>query len=87
MGYTDTFIIVAEDCAAETGVVPPERGGRPTMASIQHALLAAAPYTQDDVLIKAMRSRGGSAFAWTRSRYRLRGCRALRRPVMRGPRR
>lgn len=54
MGYTDTFIIVAEDCAAETGVVPPERGGRPTVASIQHALLAAAPYTytQEDVLFE-----------------------------------
>ena len=53
MGYTNTFIAVAEDCRATTGEVPPERGGAPTVAGVQHAMLAAAPgrWTQEDVLI------------------------------------
>ncbi len=53
VGYTNTFIRVAEDCRATTGEVPPERGGAPTVAGVQYAMLAAAPgrWTQEDVLI------------------------------------
>lgn len=53
MGYTNTFIAVAEDCRATTGQVPPESAGRPTVASTQYAMLAAAPgrWTQEDVLL------------------------------------
>ncbi|PPK98616.1 hypothetical protein CLV92_101315 [Kineococcus xinjiangensis] len=52
MDYVDTFITVAEDCAAQTGVVPKPRGGRDTVAVLQHRMISAAPYrlTQGDVL-------------------------------------
>lgn len=51
MGYTNTFIAVAEDCRATTGEVPPERAGNPSVASIQYAMLVATParLTQEDV--------------------------------------
>ena len=51
MGYTNTLIIVAEDCRATTGEVPPERAGNPSVASVQYAMLATAParWTQEDV--------------------------------------
>ena len=53
MGYINTFIAVAEDCRATTGEVPPARAGAPTVAGVQHAMLAAAPgrWTQEDVLL------------------------------------
>ncbi len=53
MGYTNTFIAVAEDCRAATGDVPAERAGSPTVASTQYAMLAAAPgqWTEEDVLL------------------------------------
>ena len=53
MGYENTFIQVAEDCRASTGEVPPERGSAPSVAGVQHAMLAAEPgrWTQEDVLI------------------------------------
>jgi hypothetical protein len=52
-GYANTFIQVAEDCRATTGEVPPERGKGPSVAGVQHAMLAAEPgrWTQEDVLI------------------------------------
>ena len=52
-GYANTFISVAEDCRASTGEVPPARGTVPTVARVQHAMLAAEPgrWTQEDVLI------------------------------------
>jgi len=53
VGYTNTFIAVAEDCGAATGEVPMERAAGPTVASTQYAMLAAAPgqWTQEDVLL------------------------------------
>lgn len=50
--YTNTFISIAEDCAASGGQVPPERGGQPTVAGLQHAMITAKPYvyTSDDVV-------------------------------------
>jgi len=52
MGCANTFIVVAEDCRATTGEIPPERPGGPTVASTQYALLAATPgcWAQEDVM-------------------------------------
>ena len=48
----DTFIRVAEDCPARSGEEPPSRAGRPTVAGLQYAMIANAPYTytSDDVV-------------------------------------
>jgi hypothetical protein len=48
----DTFIRVAEDCPARGGEEPPPRAGRPTVAGLQYAMIAKAPYkyTSDDVI-------------------------------------
>lgn len=53
VGYTNTFIAVAEDCRAVTGELPPERPGALTVARVQYTMLAAAPgrWTQEDVLL------------------------------------
>ena len=52
VGYTNTFIAVAEDCRAATGEVPLARAGDPTVASAQYAMLAApGRWTQEDVLL------------------------------------
>jgi len=53
VGYTNTFIAVAEDCRATTGEVPTQRASGPTVASVQYAMLAATPgrWTQEDVLL------------------------------------
>lgn len=52
--YTETFIEVAEDCPATTGEVPAPRGGRPTVAGLQYALLMTRPYelSSDDLLFE-----------------------------------
>ena len=62
MGYTSTFIAVAEDCRAATGEVPPARAGAPTVAGLQYAMLTSEPgrWQQEDVLFAccpAVRSR------------------------------
>ena len=48
----DTFIRVAEDCPARSGEEPQPRGGNPTVATLQYAMLAGSPYkyTSDDVV-------------------------------------
>lgn len=48
----DTFIQVAEDCPARAGEEPQPRAGSPTVASLQYAMIAKAPYeyTSDDVV-------------------------------------
>lgn len=50
--YADTFIQVAEDCPASTGLPPPERAGKPTVAGLQYEMIVARPYrhTSDDVV-------------------------------------
>ena len=50
--YTNAFIEVAPDCAATTGEVPPEPKAAPTVASLQHELVASNPYayTSDDLI-------------------------------------
>lgn len=50
--YRNTFIQVADDCPADRGLVPAERGGTLTVAGLQYAMLAGKPYayTSDDVI-------------------------------------
>ncbi len=52
--YTDTFIRVAPDCAATTGLVPPTRGGVKTIPLIEYELLSARPYklTQHELIFE-----------------------------------
>ncbi len=51
--YHDTFITVAPDCPVEAAVAPEPYRGEPTVATIQHELLADAAYElcQSDVLV------------------------------------
>jgi hypothetical protein len=58
--YTGTFIAVADDCPAATGIVPPEKA-QPTVARLQYDLIAAHPYryTSDDVLFTVYATRNG----------------------------
>ncbi|MFT4166024.1 MAG: DUF6157 family protein [Microlunatus sp.] len=51
--YVGTFIQVAEDCPVTSAEEPPG-GKRPTVATLQYALLAEHPYelTSDDVLFE-----------------------------------
>lgn len=52
MNYIDTFIEVAADTTVTTGTAPPSRGGNPTIAQLEYALIAGQPhtYTQEAVL-------------------------------------
>lgn len=49
--YTNTFISVADDCAAEVGSIPPEKQN-PTVASMQYEIISRNPYrfTSDEVI-------------------------------------
>jgi hypothetical protein len=51
---TNTFVLVADDCPAAAGEVPPDRGGEPTVAALQYRLLAAEPYrlTLEDLIFE-----------------------------------
>ena len=59
--YFNTFIEVAEDCPAQTAVIPQSRGGQPTVAQLQFEILNAHPYryTSDDVLFAVHAERQG----------------------------
>ncbi len=59
--YINTFIAVAPDSSAPTGMVPPERAGRPTIASRTWELIASAPYrhTSGDVIFTVYAERAG----------------------------
>ncbi len=52
--YTDTFILIAEDCPVESGDVPPLKGEVKTAANIQFEIISQNPYkyTSDDVLFQ-----------------------------------
>jgi len=52
--YQDTLIEVAEDCPVACGVIPPQKEGQPTTASLQFDLLKSNPYkfTSDDILFR-----------------------------------
>jgi hypothetical protein len=60
--YCDTFIEVAEDCAAAEGVVPPTRA-TPSTAELTHRMIAEHPYryTSDDVIFTVWADRNGIA--------------------------
>lgn len=60
--YTNTFIAVAEDCPIERAEVPVGKSA-PTIASLHHDLLAAAPYalTSDEVIFETYAIRAGLA--------------------------
>lgn len=53
VGYTNTFIAIAEDCHAVTGQLPREGASGPTVARVQYDMLASSPgrWTQEDVLL------------------------------------
>jgi hypothetical protein len=50
--YVNTFIEIAEDCPADQGEIPPVKGDKQTIASLQFDLLYNNPYkyTSDEVL-------------------------------------
>jgi hypothetical protein len=50
--YTDTFIVVADDCPATKGEVPPARGGTLSTAGIQFDIISRNPYlfTSDEII-------------------------------------
>ncbi|HRG23057.1 MAG TPA: DUF6157 family protein [Chitinophagaceae bacterium] len=50
--YTDTFILIADDCPAPAGEIPPHKGEAVTVAALQFEMISKYPYkfTSDDVL-------------------------------------
>jgi Family of unknown function (DUF6157) len=50
--YVSTFISVADDSAAKSGVLPPERSGKLTVTRMQYEMIKNQPYkyTSDDVV-------------------------------------
>ena len=61
--YRNAFIQVADDCSAETGLVPPQRSGKLTVAGLQYEMICDRPYvyTSDDVIFAT--SAAGRALA------------------------
>lgn len=57
--YQDTFIEIAEDCAVESGEVPPVKGDTKTVANLQFDMVHKHPYTytSDDVLFQVYADR------------------------------
>ena len=55
LNYYRTLIAVADDCPVGGSVVPPQRGAKPTVATLQYEMLAGSPYvhTQEDVLFQS----------------------------------
>mgnify|MGYP001197133559 CR=1 FL=1 len=53
--YYSTFIAVAGDCPVERSDPPQPRGGKATVASVQHDMLRDSPFvhTQEDVLFES----------------------------------
>ncbi len=45
--YTNTFILVAEDCPAQAGETPPTKDNDKTVANIQFDMIAKHPYRYD----------------------------------------
>lgn len=57
--YFDTFIEVAEDTKVETGLNPPAKGDKKSIAQMQYELISANPYkyTSDDILFHVFAER------------------------------
>jgi Family of unknown function (DUF6157) len=51
---TKTFVVVADDCRACLGTVPAPKGGKATVAVLEHGLLSAHPYryTLEDLIFE-----------------------------------
>lgn len=52
--YTNTFILIADDCPAPAGEIPPLKGGEITVAGLQFEMISKNPYkhSSDDVLFQ-----------------------------------
>lgn len=52
--YNNTFIEIAEDCAATSAQIPPDKGGEKTIAGLQFEIVNKNPYkyTSDDLLFR-----------------------------------
>jgi len=57
--YQDTFIAVADDCPAAAGEIPPVKGEKKSVASLQYDLIRKNPYrfTSDDVVFRVFAAR------------------------------
>jgi hypothetical protein len=58
--YSNTFIEVADDCKATSGIVPPEKQGK-TVARMQYEMIQEHPYryTSDDLVFTIYALRNG----------------------------
>ena len=70
MSYTNTFITAADDCPVATGTVPTLRGDKPSIAVLQHELLAKDPYklTEQELIMIVHVTRLGLTPAELKSR-------------------
>lgn len=68
--YYSSFILVAPDCTATTGMVPPSRGGKPTVPVLEYQLISAKPYfyTQDELQFEVHARHKGIAAGELKSR-------------------
>ena len=68
--YYNSFILVAPDCTATTGIVPPSRGGKPTVPVLEYQLISARPYfyTQDELQFEVHARHKGIAAGELKSR-------------------
>ena len=57
--YYNTFIEISEDCAAQEGQVPPEKGEKKSVATLQFDMVYDKPYkyTSDEVLFGVFATR------------------------------
>lgn len=57
--YYNTFIVIADDCPAMFGEIPPVKEDSKTVANIQFEMINKSPYTytSDDVLFKVFAER------------------------------
>lgn len=57
--YTNTFIIVADDCKTLAGEIPPEKDNIKSIANIQFEIIRKNPYkyTSDDVIFMVFANR------------------------------
>jgi hypothetical protein len=58
---TNTFVLIAPDCPASSGIVPMPRGAVPTVPFLQYQILSARPYslTQEDLMLEVYVRREG----------------------------
>lgn len=61
--YTNTFIVVADDCPTGVAEIPPVKGDTRTAANVQFEMISNNPYkyTSDDVLFQVFAEKNGLA--------------------------